>query len=158
MGRRKIDLTGQRFGRLVVVGETNRSSKPDGQVVRNFNCLCECGNKCIVTYSNLTSGNSKSCGCKRSERSVLLMSANGRVGLVEGTDVYKLDQKIQKNNRSGHRGVCWGSNKNKWIASLTFKGVQVLHKSFDNIQDAINARKEAEDKYFKPFLENHGKE
>ena len=41
----------------------------------------------------------------------------------------------------------------KW--GLTLKGNLLLDKSFKNKQDAINARKEAEEKYFKPILEKY---
>jgi hypothetical protein len=58
-----IDLQGQVFGRLRVVGEAARI-RPN---VRRWACVCECGEKCSVNQYNLTSGKTKSCGCIRLE-------------------------------------------------------------------------------------------
>jgi hypothetical protein len=60
---KKIDLTGQRFGKWTVLGECEERTK-DGQT--QWECLCDCGNKKIVRRSNLRSGSSKSCGCMTS--------------------------------------------------------------------------------------------
>lgn len=52
------DLTGQRFGRLLVV---SRAESKNGRTC--WNCLCDCGNTCIVRKSELLSGDTQSCGC-----------------------------------------------------------------------------------------------
>ena len=55
------DLTGQRFGRLVVVKKADWvKTKSTGA---NWLCRCDCGNEKIVTSSALLTGNTKSCGC-----------------------------------------------------------------------------------------------
>jgi len=60
-----IDLTGQRFGRLIVVKRmgSNSQNKPlwSGQ--------CDCGNTVIVAGSHLRIGHTKSCGCLMREAS-----------------------------------------------------------------------------------------
>ncbi len=55
----KIDLIGQRFGRLLV---QSRSPRTDGRNVFWF-CLCACGKLTEVFTGQLRSGMSKSCGC-----------------------------------------------------------------------------------------------
>lgn len=55
------DLTGQRFGRLTVVDVAARNP------VR-WNCVCDCGSKTTALGSNLTRGNTRSCGCLRADR------------------------------------------------------------------------------------------
>jgi len=57
-GRPYIDLTGQRFGRLVAI------ERRDNQWL----CHCDCGETNLVHRSNLVSGRAKSCGCLRRER------------------------------------------------------------------------------------------
>ncbi|MDD3393923.1 MAG: hypothetical protein PHG19_04695 [Anaerotignum sp.] len=55
-----IDLTGQRFGKLIVVereGTKNRMAL--------WRCRCECGKEVLVLSGSLRSGASKSCGCSR---------------------------------------------------------------------------------------------
>lgn len=59
--RRLKDLTGMRFGELTVL---NRASDIGGKKVL-WTCLCSCGHTCVVTGSNLKSGNTTSCGCMK---------------------------------------------------------------------------------------------
>ncbi len=58
MGRKLIDLTGRKFGRLTVVG---RSENIKGQT--RWNCNCECGKKTVVYGGALRLGTTCSCGC-----------------------------------------------------------------------------------------------
>lgn len=53
-----IDLTGQKFGRLIVV---RRAENKHGRVA--WLCKCDCGKEIITTSYLLKSGQSKSCGC-----------------------------------------------------------------------------------------------
>ena len=43
MGRKKIDLTGQRFGKLVVIRDVGRKN---GHVL--WECLCDCGEPLFI--------------------------------------------------------------------------------------------------------------
>jgi hypothetical protein len=54
---KKMDLTGERFGRLVVVREAPKKTR-----IR-WECECDCGGKVVVQATNLRSGHSQSCGC-----------------------------------------------------------------------------------------------
>lgn len=58
--RKSADLTGQRFGRLLVLGEEQERT-PDGQV--RWRCRCDCGNETVTTTGQLRAGYKKSCGC-----------------------------------------------------------------------------------------------
>ena len=55
---KKIDLTGQRFGRLVVIREYGRKN---GHVA--WLCKCDCGNEVVINGAYLRNGKSQSCGC-----------------------------------------------------------------------------------------------
>jgi len=70
---KKIDLTGRRFGRLVVLYDTGE--RKGGQVV--WRCRCDCGNKVNVVGRSLTSGNTTSCGCYNRERVVEVKTKHG---------------------------------------------------------------------------------
>ena len=59
-----VDLTGQRFGRLVVI----KLSTPKGTKHHKWLCKCDCGNECVVLGHNLVGGHTKSCGCLRKEK------------------------------------------------------------------------------------------
>jgi hypothetical protein len=54
------DLTGIRFGRLIV-GSHVGSSANDQQAL--WRCHCDCGNTTIVRAGHLNSGHTQSCGC-----------------------------------------------------------------------------------------------
>ena len=187
MGRKR-DLTGQRFGRLVVVEDTNQFKYKQNS--RIWKCLCDCGNEVLLPEINFIykSSGTKSCGCIRigrakelgknktpeerervsqmgknktpEERSALgekladFMSEND---FKEGTSLSGIQRKIPKTNKSGTKGVHLVKKTNKWKATISFKGEMIYIGCFSNKQDAINARKEAEEKYFKPILEKYGK-
>lgn len=56
-----VDLTGKRFGKLVVLKKSNIKAKSGSM----WDCICDCGNEVTVARCGLTSGHSKSCGCSR---------------------------------------------------------------------------------------------
>lgn len=59
---KKVNLTGQRFGRLTVVSEAERRG---GRVA--WACLCDCGAETVAIACNLTRGHTLSCGCLHRE-------------------------------------------------------------------------------------------
>lgn len=58
-----IDLTGQRYGRLMVDSRANN----DKQNRARWLCICDCGNKKIVSAYHLKNGHTTSCGCYQKE-------------------------------------------------------------------------------------------
>ena len=56
-----VDLTGQRFGRLLV---TARAASRHGA---RFHCICDCGSQVVARASNLRGGYTRSCGCLKYE-------------------------------------------------------------------------------------------
>ena len=62
---------------------------------------------------------------------------------------------VRSDSRTGHPGVCWHKAVNKWVAQMWENGRHVGLGFFDNIDDAIAARKKAEKE--KGYHPNHGK-
>lgn len=62
-GRPRIDLLGQRFGKLVVV----EFAYMDSDEQARWKCLCDCGKTHVVRGNCLRRGTTKSCGCGRYE-------------------------------------------------------------------------------------------
>ncbi|MGG0718677.1 hypothetical protein ABE096_13930 [Robertmurraya massiliosenegalensis] len=56
--RRVSDLTGNRFGRLLVIKRVENIDKGS-----RWLCKCDCGNEKVIRRTHLMSGNTKSCGC-----------------------------------------------------------------------------------------------
>lgn len=66
--RRYKDLTGQRFGRLVVVKRAKNYVSPSGKSKQlRWICKCDCGEYCVVNSDVLKNGRTKSCGCLQKE-------------------------------------------------------------------------------------------
>lgn len=63
MARPRRDITGQTFGRLVVTKDNDGGKNP------YVKCKCSCGRLFTALKHNVTRGNTKSCGCLRSEAS-----------------------------------------------------------------------------------------
>lgn len=77
LGRKAIDLTGQRFGRLTVVQRSNYPhSQTNGQAL--WDCLCDCGRSHMVFSGQLRTGRTKSCGCLRADKARTLINRNNR--------------------------------------------------------------------------------
>lgn len=57
-----IDITGQRFGRLVAVNKTGIGTQTA------YVCRCDCGKQTTVRSQSLRRGESGSCGCVRAEK------------------------------------------------------------------------------------------
>ena len=64
MYKLRNDLTGQRFGRLLVLERAETVT--EHRTV--YKCLCDCGNEVIVRSDSLTSGRTQSCGCLQKEK------------------------------------------------------------------------------------------
>lgn len=67
-----IDLTGQKFGRLIVI----RRVKSKTQMIFWY-CKCDCGDEAVVSGGNLRQGITKSCGCLQSEFTVSRNTTHG---------------------------------------------------------------------------------
>lgn len=52
------------------------------------------------------------------------------------------------NNTSGRKGVSWANRERKWVASIKIHGKQLSLGYYDSFDDAVAARKAAEEKYF----------
>jgi len=60
------DITGQKFGRLLVIGEAGRAKSRHVKWL----CQCECGKEFEAIGINLRNGSTTSCGCLKNEKTV----------------------------------------------------------------------------------------
>jgi len=149
-----IDLTGKTFGQLTAIRPTNQKYKRS----TIWECQCACGNIVLVPVGSLKSANTKSCGCLTSELShnkALKMIAENKPEMMFQTNISKIRHvdHIQKNNKSGIRGVCWRSDISRWRVSITFQKNRYNLGNFKVIEDAAKIRKQAEERIFGGFLD-----
>jgi hypothetical protein len=64
------DLTGQRFGRLTVIGRAENTRRG----ITRWRCICDCGTESIVQVGNLRTGHTASCGCQSSRATIAARS------------------------------------------------------------------------------------
>lgn len=76
MGCKMLDLTGQRFGRLSVIGFAGKSNNGHSKWL----CRCDCGNDKTVSYEALKRGDTKSCGCYAAEKTGNMVRKHGGTG------------------------------------------------------------------------------
>lgn len=107
-------IIGKKFGKLTplsIVGERKKGGT-------KYECKCDCGKTIIVKGGNLTSGNTKSCGCSKNEFISKKNKTHGR----SNTRLYSVWEAMKnrcnnKNNKSykdyGGRGISICENWNK---------------------------------------------
>ena len=142
MGKR-LNLIGQRFGSLTVLRPAENLSVKTAWI-----CRCDCGRGIVVRTNSLRSSHTVSCGC-------IGGAENARKGLtyVDGTCVEIIQsKKLQKNNTSGVPGVTWVTRKRLWQATICFKGKRRYLGRYQNFEDAVKARRRAEEDLFDSFL------
>lgn len=96
----KKDLTGMRFGRLVVLREAGRQRR---RVL--WECLCDCGNYCNVISTNLTTGNTLSCGCIANKYSYTQSHKTRLYSIWRGIKQRCLNPNSPEYHRYGGRGI-----------------------------------------------------
>lgn len=232
LDRMTNDLTGQTFGRLTVVRQGEGKISSGGNKRTTWICTCSCDptKEIEINGNDLVTGKTKSCGCLHHEACVRNgkqkhitndydLSGDYGIGYTtdgrsfyfdkEDFDLIKdfgwyfnnkgyvkartkdnksialhrlvmnvqdnrvidhidhnvvnnckynlrivtrqqnaMNSKISKNNTSGFKGVQFDKNRNKWFALIRVNNKQIHLGYYDNINDAAQARKEAEDKYF----------
>ena len=71
---RRIDLTGKKFGKLLVIENVGSNKYKKAM----WKCRCDCGEEVVVIGSNLIRGNSKSCGCNKHTKAVNRSDISGK--------------------------------------------------------------------------------
>lgn len=110
------DYIGKKFGRLTPLKrvEIMRSEKR-----ACFECVCECGNHCVVDAPHLLSGHTKSCGCYLSDKNRIIhkrynniveekdiakiYDSNGNITIIDADDVNKVSS------------ICWFKCENGYF-------------------------------------------
>lgn len=117
MGQKKmlIDQTGNRFGRLVVIGRGSQSS--DNRV--RWLCQCDCGNFIEIRADHVTKA--KSCGCIRMEKNIDRFQKHGE----SRTPLYRVRSRMLQ---------CCENPKNANYHTYGGKGVKVCEEWHDFVK------------------------
>ena len=146
-GRKAIDLSGMRFGRLVAQYPTDKRDRK-GSIY--WHCRCDCGSEIEATADGLRTGNNKSCGCLKKESQG---HVHEKLHHVDGTCLeWHERRKSRCDNTSGCRGVSQLKN-GRYRAFIGFKGKRYNLGAFDNLEDAATVRQKAEDEIHGAFVD-----
>lgn len=116
MGR-KNDMTGYRFGRLSVIGQTTKN----GRAV--WVCRCDCGNEKLASAYDLLAGSVKSCGCLRKEMMAEKMRKHGG----RNSRLYNIWNHMKGRclNPKNEKFYCYGAREisicSEWLDFSVFK-------------------------------------
>jgi hypothetical protein len=112
-----IDLTGMRFGRLLVINKGIKSKIGE----QKWNCQCDCGNKKEILGYQLRKKGTKSCGCLNREVNSK-RSIGNKFGEIHGLSYHPL-RFIRKSML--HR--CYNKN-NPYYKNYGGRGIKVCEK------------------------------
>ncbi len=145
------DILGKQFGSLTVIAYDGKRAGS-----HFWRCRCACGKETVIRQNNLLLGHTQSCGCL--QKTVYI----DNLKLIDGTSVTLLEaarrQRLISTNTSGCTGVYRNRKSGKWVAQITFKGKTYYLGSFAKIEDAVKARRLAEEQMYDGLLEWYYKE
>lgn len=145
--KRRVDLTGRQYDDLTVMGKAETNKKG-----RYWSCKCVCGNETTVKQSDLKNRLVTSCGhegqTETDERPVKKII----VKPVEKTAVKKEPAKSSAKKAAGgtgHVGVSKVELKSgtRYKANISVDGKKKYLGTFTTLEEAVAARKEAEELY-----------
>lgn len=96
------DLTGQKFGRLLVIKRGKSHIQPNGKPRVMWLCKCDCGNSIEVRGSDLKSNKTKSCGCYNHEK------------IMERNYTHRMSKTHIYNIWRGMKDRCYNPNHQKY--------------------------------------------
>lgn len=137
MKNKESSLRGEKFGRWTVIGDAFVIERKE----RKWLCRCDCGTERYVLERGLLYGGSRSCGFQKEEHNWKLA---GYLTHISGTSLEILkSQKLWANNSTGARGVYF--IRGRYVAKVFFQKKAYYLGSFKNYDDAVKARKKADD-------------
>lgn len=126
-------------------------------------CKCECGNIKRIRKTSLTSKKcpTRSCGCIQRQVAYNIgnktIAENSRKQIERNLEYNTNFQVITQdkppiNNTSGVKGVSWNKEKEAWDAYINIHGKRIRLGRYTKFEDAVKARKSAEEEYFQPLI------
>lgn len=139
------DYMGKKFNSLTLIKNLNKIDNRNSKLAL---FKCDCGNQKELVFTQVLSGDIKTCGCKQGYLTDFSKKKqqNSLLNFYSGNKT----NKTMKNNKTGHTGISIVDGKYR-------ARIQINHKSkhlgyFDSLDAAIKAREEAEKGYFEPLL------
>lgn len=129
------DLTGQRFGKLIVLKRYG-SSKENNAI---WECQCDCGNICIKNSKHLINLSSTSCGCQNSSGENIIEKI-----LIQNNIIYKKEYKFPDllgNSNNLRFDFAIFNKLNKLECLIEYQGQQHYKICFGLDEEALQKQK-----------------
>ena len=132
----RVDLTNQRFGRLLVLSKYDVVGKGETRWL----CRCDCGNECVVSRGGLKGGKTQSCGCLQRERiseikrkyNTYDLSGEYGIGYTSKGEEFYFDLE----DYDKIKDYCWCFNDQDYVVAHNKSGNNIrLHRLILNIND-----------------------
>lgn len=150
-----MDIVGMKSGRLEVIANANRK----GYVT----CKCSCGNIKDIRATQLTKTDPVlSCGCLQREKASAKGSDLAKRNFASfhadsiqyHTNFHVIESdKPNVTNKSGYKGVWFNAKRGLWEAYISICGKRIYLGRYGKKEDAIRARKRAEEEYYEPLIQ-----
>ena len=108
--RKLIDLSGQKFGRLLVLKRAENHGRET-----YWKCRCDCGNIKEINGAKLKNGHTKSCGCLSKETTSEIFKTHG----MSSTRLYRIYKKMYRR--------CY-KPKTKWFENYGGRGITICQE------------------------------
>ncbi len=147
-----IDMVGREFGKLTVIERSGATKNDNAQWL----CQCDCGETTIAMGTSLRRGDTVSCGCDNIKQITKAREILHNELSVDGVQLPLLTKKVRSDSGTGHKGVSKRVRKGRisYEVSIGVKGKRIHVGTYKTLGVAIAARKAAEEKYHKPYLED----
>lgn len=147
------DITSQKFGKLTAIKKVGLTEKQ----LQKWLCQCDCGNYKEVAYTHLVKGLVMSCGCLKANAAEKATKAINEAS-VDGVKIPLITKKRAKNNTTGRKGISKVKTKTgriRYRVRITLNNKTIQIGNFDTLEEAIKARELAEEKYYKPYIDEY---
>lgn len=144
--RKIIDITNQKFGRLLVISITESPNVKNR--CKYWKCICDCGNTGIYNGAYLRNGDTQSCGCRKLSIATNRLTKHGHYGTPTYRTWRGMINRCYNNNdpafkRYGGRGIdVYKSWKEDFLSFLSDMGPKPKGKSLDRIDNEQGYNKE----------------
>ena len=109
----------------------NKSRQPQNKIIYLHRYIMNPKEGELVDHINHNKADNRKCNLR-----ICTSSQNG------------INKSMMSNNKSGYTGVVWLETVQKWKAQIRINKKNIYLGTYENIEDAIKARRDAEIKYF----------
>lgn len=138
----RVDLVGQRFGKLTVVKYHGVSKSSNGHAL--WECKCDCGGVCIADSNSLKSGHTSSCGCLISKGEEKI-----REILIENNIIFQQQYSFKELQDKGLLRFDFAifDNDNNLIQLCEFDGIQHFTSESKFFDDSVKEHDKLKDAF-----------